>query len=71
MKKIKNKDFGRLTNNAEGKVIFATKNRNGEIQDIYMRDENVLKEISFILTKTTDFFSGYHIMTRLELCNGW
>lgn len=71
MKKIKNKDFGRMTNNAGGKVIFATKNRNGEIQDIYMKDENVLKEITTILTKTADFFNGFHIMTRLELCNGW
>lgn len=71
MKKVKKKDFSRLVGNSQGKMMFATKDRNGEIQDIYMRDENVLKEITTVLTKTTDFFHNFHIMTRIELCNGW
>ncbi|WP_405157920.1 hypothetical protein [Paenibacillus sp. FSL H8-0283] len=71
MKKVKNKDFSRLVGNSQGKMMLATKDRNGEIQDIYMRDENVLKEITTVLTKTTDFFHNFHIMTRIELCNGW
>ncbi|KIL38671.1 hypothetical protein SD70_24785 [Gordoniibacillus kamchatkensis] len=71
MKRIKDKDLRRVTNNVEGKVILATKNRNGDIQNIYMRDENILKEITTALTETAEYFSGFHIMTRMELCNGW
>ncbi|RIX60046.1 hypothetical protein D3P08_00170 [Paenibacillus nanensis] len=71
MKKIKNKDFGRLTKSVGGKVIFATKNGSGELKDIYMKDENVLNEMTTALRNTADFFSGFHIMTRMELCNGW
>lgn len=71
MKKIKEQDFSSKIINTRGNMFFATKNRNNEIQDIYIKDENVLKEITTTLTKTADFFHNFHIMTRIELCNGW
>ncbi len=69
--KLKDKDLKRLTDKVSGKMILATKNKEGTIQDIYMKQEQVLTEISLSLKKTADFFSTYHFMTRMELCDGW
>jgi hypothetical protein len=71
IKKIAERDLSKVLNSVQGKMIFATKNKEGEIQDIYMRDQNILKEMFKVLKQTADFFNVFHFMTRMDLCNGW
>jgi hypothetical protein len=73
VKKVTKKELSKVLKNdqGKGKMLFATKNNDGELQDVYMRDEGILKESFTSLTQTADFLSNYHIMTRMELCNGW
>jgi hypothetical protein len=71
MKKVKKQDFEKIFKHSKGKMILATKNKVGEIQEIYVREENTLQDVFEALKQTADFFSTFHFMTRMELCDGW
>lgn len=63
-------DISTEDKNNVGKIILAMKNEDGDISTTYVRNENVLEEISIALKKVAYYFYCIHIMVRCTLCNG-
>lgn len=69
MKKTNN--LNDLVGNEKGGVSLIITDKDENIRSAYVYDENLLNDLLNIFKKTSKILSGYHVMTRMTLCQGY
>ncbi|XID93761.1 hypothetical protein ACF3MZ_04320 [Paenibacillaceae bacterium WGS1546] len=54
-----------------GNIILITKDKNGNFVEGFQMVDNVLSDLEQSIKEIAKFLNGYHIMTRMTLCEGW
>ncbi|WP_442600741.1 hypothetical protein [Paenibacillus sp. KN14-4R] len=75
----KKETFKRFTNlkkikkrpDNKGSIILITKDKQGNFVEGFQMVDDVLNDLEKSLKEVVMFLNGYHIMTRIELLEGW